>query len=774
MALLCLVAFLAVVLGRERVFLFVSADGTTSLVDGSAKVLWSRSDALLSPVLTVNPQPLLGTRNEAVCSTSLMQSECGSTPILGYSFFYIVEPVGDGAIYVATPDAKPLSRLPFSLSELVFKSPFRVHPHHVFAGSKTQRLVCISLLTGRLLLDGQTAGGRPTEPHFWIAQTTLECTVYFECRSLPVPVWSARYTQYAPISPAAAEDAAPFSLYTDGSVLFADGARFVSLQEPALSALSISAPPPGSLCFHASPARPQQFSTDLASLHIVPGANGAFFALRASQYGRRATGSLPSAAAESNRLVASHAGPQTPALVARTFTEMVPRGSGLFDSAMARGIALAAAVAAGALIQRLLARAGAAASDRLQLSDQVLGHGSNGTVVFAALLDGHPVAVKRVLAEYVSVVDREIELLRHADHHPNVIRYFYSERRGDFIFLVLERCVASLADIYRCGSAHPLLSRLRPVEVAREVVLGVQHLHSIGIVHRDLKPHNVLVTATGRVVISDFGLCKRLQDNEHSFTATQRHAGGAGSAGWRAPECIMQDEIALNAAVLPPGLPSTVRLGRAVDVFAAGCVLHYVLSGGVHPFGEALHEREANILAARCAIDRSLGEEAADLVARMLQRAPKARPTIAQSATHILFWGPDKRLDFLQDVSDRVEVEARKDCALVRGLERRFGTLCPERDWARSFTAEVLEEHFAFRPYNTQLLRDLLRTIRNKKCHYQNMTPHFQRLYGALSGDFLRFFTSKFPSLLIETYRSCLEHRAEWAKDRRFQQRYLY
>lgn len=34
----------------------------------------------------------------------------------------------------------------------------------------------------------------------------------------------------------------------------------------------------------------------------------------------------------------------------------------------------------------------------------------------------------------------------------------------------------------------------------------------------------------------------------------------------------------------------------AVDVFSAGCVFYYVLSGGGHPFGESLY-RQANILA---------------------------------------------------------------------------------------------------------------------------------------------------------------------------------
>ena len=38
--------------------------------------------------------------------------------------------------------------------------------------------------------------------------------------------------------------------------------------------------------------------------------------------------------------------------------------------------------------------------------------------------DGRDVAVKRLLPECFSFADREVELLRESDQHPNVIRYF--------------------------------------------------------------------------------------------------------------------------------------------------------------------------------------------------------------------------------------------------------------------------------------------------------------------------------------------------------------
>ena len=61
---------------------------------------------------------------------------------------------------------------------------------------------------------------------------------------------------------------------------------------------------------------------------------------------------------------------------------------------------------------------------KIQLSDQVLGYGSHGTMVFRGIFDGRPVAVKRLVVDFYDVAQREVNLLLASDHHPNVIRYY--------------------------------------------------------------------------------------------------------------------------------------------------------------------------------------------------------------------------------------------------------------------------------------------------------------------------------------------------------------
>ena len=82
------------------------------------------------------------------------------------------------------------------------------------------------------------------------------------------------------------------------------------------------------------------------------------------------------------------------------------------------------------------------------------------------------------------------------------------------------------------------------------------------------------------------------------------------------------------------GRPSDLTVGRtrltkSVDIFALGCLYFYTLTGGEHPYGGPF-ERESNILKDAKdlgALDKfgEEGEEAKDLIGRMLAPDPKAR-----------------------------------------------------------------------------------------------------------------------------------------------------
>ncbi|XP_032182836.1 serine/threonine-protein kinase/endoribonuclease IRE2 isoform X2 [Mustela erminea] len=377
----------------------------------------------------------------------------------------------------------------------------------------------------------------------------------------------------------------------------------------------------------------------------------------------------------------------------------------------------------------------------------VLGRGAGGTFVFRGQLEGRAVAVKRLLRECFGLVRREVQLLQESDRHPNVLRYFCTERGPQFHYIALELCQASLQEYVE----KPELERwgLTPLMALQQLMSGLAHLHSLHIVHRDLKPANVLIAGpdgpdgTGRVVLSDFGLCKKLPAGRYSFSL---RSGIPGTEGWMAPELLQ---------LLPSDSPTS-----AVDIFSAGCVFYYVLSGGSHPFGESLY-RQANILAGTPSLTH-LEEEAHDkvvarnLVEAMLSPLPQARPLAHQVLAHPFFWSRAKQLQFFQDVSDWLEKESERG-PLVAALEAGGSTVV-RGDWHKHISVPLQTDLRRFRTYKGTSVRDLLRALRNKKHHYRELPVEVRQALGHVPDSFVQYFTARFPRLLLHTYgamRSC-------------------
>uniref|UniRef100_A0A4W5R8Z4 Serine/threonine-protein kinase/endoribonuclease IRE1 n=1 Tax=Hucho hucho TaxID=62062 RepID=A0A4W5R8Z4_9TELE len=381
----------------------------------------------------------------------------------------------------------------------------------------------------------------------------------------------------------------------------------------------------------------------------------------------------------------------------------------------------------------------------------VLGHGAEGTIVYKGQFDNRSVAVKRILPECFSFADREVDLLRESDEHPNVIRYFCTERDRQFQYIAIELCAASLQeyverqDFDRHG--------LEPVMLLQQTMSGLAHLHSLNIVHRDLKPHNILVSmpnAHGRVraMISDFGLCKKLAVGRHSFS---RRSGVPGTEGWIAPE-VLSEDCKDNPTC-------------TVDIFSAGCVFYYVVSRGCHPFGKSL-QRQANILLGAYSLDQLQPHKhedivATDLIEQMLSMEPQRRPSAESVLKHPFFWSLEKQLQFFQDLSDRIEKESL-DGPIVRQLERG-GRAVVKLDWREHITVPLQTDLRKFRSYKGGSVRDLLRAMRNKKHHYRELPAEVQETLGSIPDDFVSYFTSRFPHLLLHSYlamRTCAHERS--------------
>lgn len=311
--------------------------------------------------------------------------------------------------------------------------------------------------------------------------------------------------------------------------------------------------------------------------------------------------------------------------------------------------------------------------------------------------------------------------------------------------------------------------------VLYQIANGLSHLHSLRIVHRDLKPQNILVNmgkdGRPRILVSDFGLCKKLEGGQSSFGATTAHA--AGTSGWRAPELLIDDDapgtnqhMALtdpssslhSGSVGPEGMadgPHHRRVTRAIDIFSLGLVFFYVLTRGHHPFdcGDRFM-REVNIRKGTysLALLDSLGDtafEARDLIASMLSANPKLRPSARDVMAHPFFWSYKKRLDFLCDVSDYFEKEPRDPPSPALAELESHAAHVVKGDFLRQLPREFVDSLGKQRKYTGTRMLDLLRALRNKRNHYEDMPEPLKKVVGPLPEGYYGFWATRFPNLLI-------------------------
>jgi len=151
--------------------------------------------------------------------------------------------------------------------------------------------------------------------------------------------------------------------------------------------------------------------------------------------------------------------------------------------------------------------------------------------------------------------------------HPNIVAVHDVGVDADRAYIVMEMLPAGtlMEFVDRNGPMPPRMA----VRVTIDLLNALEVAHAQGVVHRDIKPHNLLISGTGTVKVSDFGIA-HVADEGKSMTKT---GSVMGTWGFMSPEQRSSAKsVDARADIYACGATLYTLLTRLtpVDLFAAG------------------------------------------------------------------------------------------------------------------------------------------------------------------------------------------------------------
>ncbi|KAG9480387.1 hypothetical protein GDO78_012062 [Eleutherodactylus coqui] len=190
----------------------------------------------------------------------------------------------------------------------------------------------------------------------------------------------------------------------------------------------------------------------------------------------------------------------------------------------------------------------------------LVGEGSYGMVMKCRHKEsGRIVAIKKFLESeddkmVKKIAMREIKLLKQLRHENlvNLLEVCKKKKRWYLVFEFVDRTVLDDLEQFPNG-----LDFNRVRKYLFQIIRGIGFCHNHNIIHRDIKPENILVSHSGVVKLCDFGFARTLAAPGEVYTDY------VATRWYRAPELLVGD----------------IKYGKAVDVWAIGCLVTEMLTG---------------------------------------------------------------------------------------------------------------------------------------------------------------------------------------------------
>ncbi|KAL6942685.1 hypothetical protein ACO0RG_001645 [Hanseniaspora osmophila] len=136
----------------------------------------------------------------------------------------------------------------------------------------------------------------------------------------------------------------------------------------------------------------------------------------------------------------------------------------------------------------------------------------------------------------IACIFTEVFFLANLKNNTNIVKYYKTFSIGSQLWIIMEYCGN--------GSCHGLMKKL-PFDkflnekqisvIVKQILQGLQKLHYEQKVHRDIKLANVLISNSGAVKLTDFGVSAQIREKQQKLNTF------VGSPNWMAPEVILNN-----------------------------------------------------------------------------------------------------------------------------------------------------------------------------------------------------------------------------------------